>query len=202
NEKDAGEEGRQEGDEESREEEGHEEDRRQEDHRKESAGKQGRQQAGRRRRPVLTPAAHQESSKSGPDLRLTSLVGAAEAASSRYLPCERRENRGGMSSRISSNRKPPTSPCLGREGKQKLTAEAAPARAVRGWPTPYNRAMPRLSPTEAATALHAGGVIAYPTEAVWGLGCNPFDEAAVQRLLAIKQRPVDKGLILIAASVA
>lgn len=107
-----------------------------------------------------------------------------------------------MSSRISSNRKPPTSPCLGREGKQKLTAEAAPARAVRGWPTPYNRAMPRLSPTEAATALHAGGVIAYPTEAVWGLGCNPFDEAAVQRLLAIKQRPVDKGLILIAASVA
>ncbi|MGH6977933.1 MAG: Sua5/YciO/YrdC/YwlC family protein, partial [Brevundimonas sp.] len=69
------------------------------------------------------------------------------------------------------------------------------------WPTPYNHAMPQLSPAEAAIALHAGGVIAYPTEAVWGLGCDPFDEAAVLRLLAIKQRPVDKGLILIAASV-
>lgn len=62
--------------------------------------------------------------------------------------------------------------------------------------------MPRLSPTEAAPVLHAGGVVAYPTEAVWGLGCDPFDEAAVRRLLAIKQRPVDKGLILVAASVA
>src|SRR3546814_9594781 len=36
----------------------------------------------------------------------------------------------------------------------------------------------------------------------WGLSCDPFNEATVQRLLAIKQRPVDKGLILIAASVA
>ncbi|HEY5851821.1 MAG TPA: Sua5/YciO/YrdC/YwlC family protein [Lysobacter sp.] len=55
-----------------------------------------------------------------------------------------------------------------------------------------------LSPTEAATVLRRGGVIAYPTEAVWGLGCDPFDEAAVAHLLAIKQRPVEKGLILIA----
>ncbi|MBU59657.1 MAG: threonylcarbamoyl-AMP synthase [Alcanivorax sp.] len=47
--------------------------------------------------------------------------------------------------------------------------------------------------------LRAGGVIAYPTETVYGLGCDPFDEAAVARLLAIKDRPVDKGLILLAA---
>lgn len=60
--------------------------------------------------------------------------------------------------------------------------------------------MPQLSPPEAASVLRAGGVVAYPTEAVWGLGCDPFDQAAVLRLLAIKQRPVDKGLILIAAS--
>lgn len=51
----------------------------------------------------------------------------------------------------------------------------------------------------AAAALRRGGVIAYPTEAVWGLGCDPFNEAAVMRLLALKQREVDKGLILIAA---
>ena len=54
--------------------------------------------------------------------------------------------------------------------------------------------------TAAVAALKRGGVIAYPTEAVWGLGCDPFDEAAVMRLLAIKQRPVDKGLILIAGA--
>jgi len=54
----------------------------------------------------------------------------------------------------------------------------------------------------AAGRLRAGAVIAYPTEGVWGLGCDPFDEAAVHRLLAIKQRPVDKGMILIAGDVA
>jgi len=51
-------------------------------------------------------------------------------------------------------------------------------------------------------ALHRGGVIAYPTEGVWGLGCDPHDEAAVMRLLALKQRDVAKGLILIASSEA
>ena len=60
--------------------------------------------------------------------------------------------------------------------------------------------MPALDIPAAAAALHRGGVIAYPTEAVWGLGCDPFDEAVVLRLLALKQRAVEKGLILIAAS--
>lgn len=58
---------------------------------------------------------------------------------------------------------------------------------------------PILSLAEVLTALHTGGVIAYPTEGVWGLGCDPRNEAAVLRLLAIKQREVDKGLILIAS---
>ncbi|MUV13321.1 L-threonylcarbamoyladenylate synthase [Noviluteimonas gilva] len=62
--------------------------------------------------------------------------------------------------------------------------------------------MQRLAPTAAASLLRSGGVLAYPTEAVWGLGCNPFDEAAVLRLLAIKQRPVDKGVILVASDLA
>ena len=51
----------------------------------------------------------------------------------------------------------------------------------------------------ALAALRRGGVIAYPTEGVWGLGCDPRDEAATLRLLALKIREVDKGLILIAA---
>lgn len=45
-----------------------------------------------------------------------------------------------------------------------------------------------------------GGVLAYPTEAVFGLGCDPDNETAVEKLLTIKQRPVEKGLILLAAS--
>ncbi|ATD68485.1 tRNA threonylcarbamoyladenosine biosynthesis protein RimN [Luteimonas chenhongjianii] len=53
----------------------------------------------------------------------------------------------------------------------------------------------------AADLLARGGVIAYPTEGVWGLGCDPFDRAAVLRLLDIKQRAVDKGVILIAGAV-
>ncbi len=43
-------------------------------------------------------------------------------------------------------------------------------------------------------------VIAYPTEAVFGLGCNPYSETAIQKLLALKKRPKEKGLILIAPS--
>lgn len=50
-----------------------------------------------------------------------------------------------------------------------------------------------------AKLIHAGGVIAYPTEAVYGLGCDPLNAEAVSRLLAIKQRPMHKGLILIAS---
>ena len=50
--------------------------------------------------------------------------------------------------------------------------------------------------------LRQGGVIAYPTEGVWGLGCDPHNEAAVLRLLALKQRDVAKGLILIASDEA
>lgn len=56
---------------------------------------------------------------------------------------------------------------------------------------------PRLR--RAAAVLHAGGLVAYPTEGVYGLGCRPDDSRAVQRLLALKQRPVSAGLILIAA---
>jgi L-threonylcarbamoyladenylate synthase len=55
---------------------------------------------------------------------------------------------------------------------------------------------------QAARIIHAGGVIAYPTEAVFGLGCDPLNPEAVQRLLEIKQRPMNKGLILIAADMA
>src|SRR5690606_39119590 len=54
----------------------------------------------------------------------------------------------------------------------------------------------------AVAVLRAGGLLAYPTEGVWGLGCDPFSRPAVTRLLALKQRDVAKGLILVAASAA
>lgn len=62
-------------------------------------------------------------------------------------------------------------------------------------------ALRTLSLEAAAALLRGGGVVAYPTEAVWGLGCDPMSRTAVERLLAIKQRPLDKGLILIASRV-
>lgn len=54
--------------------------------------------------------------------------------------------------------------------------------------------------SQAVKTLQSGGIIAYPTEGVFGLGCDPFNEAAVSKLLTIKQRPIEKGLILIAAN--
>jgi len=51
----------------------------------------------------------------------------------------------------------------------------------------------------ASDALNQGKVIAYPTEAVYGLGCDPLNESAVLNLLTLKQRSIHKGLILIAA---
>lgn len=55
---------------------------------------------------------------------------------------------------------------------------------------------------QAAVVLNRGGVIAYPTEAVWGFGCDPYNSAAVERLLAVKQRAFDKGVLLVAADIA
>jgi L-threonylcarbamoyladenylate synthase len=59
--------------------------------------------------------------------------------------------------------------------------------------------MKALTLATAVQALHDGGVIAYPTEAVWGMGCDPRQQAAVLRLLQLKQRALDKGVIVVAA---
>ncbi len=51
----------------------------------------------------------------------------------------------------------------------------------------------------AVAVLRHGGVVAYPTEGVWGLGCDPGNRRAVEQILALKGRSERKGLILIAA---
>jgi L-threonylcarbamoyladenylate synthase len=56
-----------------------------------------------------------------------------------------------------------------------------------------------LDTAAAAELLKAGQVIAYPTEAVYGLGCDPTNESAVRKLLALKGRHESAGLVLIAS---
>ncbi|OQK16372.1 tRNA threonylcarbamoyladenosine biosynthesis protein RimN [Methyloprofundus sedimenti] len=54
----------------------------------------------------------------------------------------------------------------------------------------------------ACHALKQGKLLAYPTESVYGIGCDPLNETTVMHLLSIKQRPLHKGLILIASDFA
>lgn len=56
--------------------------------------------------------------------------------------------------------------------------------------------------TTAVDAYQQGGIIAYPTEAVFGLGCDPDNTNAIEKLLLLKQRPKEKGLILLAANIS
>ena len=56
------------------------------------------------------------------------------------------------------------------------------------------------SVTQAAKWLKEGQLLAYPTESVWGIGCDAYNEKAVQHILAIKQRPQAKGMIVITDS--
>jgi L-threonylcarbamoyladenylate synthase len=53
----------------------------------------------------------------------------------------------------------------------------------------------------AAQHVISGGVVAYPTEGVWGLGADPFNQQAVNTILQLKRRPVHKGVILVAAHI-
>ena len=59
-----------------------------------------------------------------------------------------------------------------------------------------------VSVEDAALLLTKGQIVAYPTESVWGLGCDPFNPQAIERLLTLKQRSVDKGLIVICSDLA
>jgi L-threonylcarbamoyladenylate synthase len=65
--------------------------------------------------------------------------------------------------------------------------------------------MQRFHPSDldaAVAILRDGGVLAYPTEAVFGLGCDPHDRAAFERVFALKGRPATQGVLLIAADFA
>ncbi len=59
----------------------------------------------------------------------------------------------------------------------------------------------RANLLKATQKLKRGGVIAYPTEAVWGIGCDPWNQQAVQKVLDLKRREAAKGVILVAAHI-
>jgi L-threonylcarbamoyladenylate synthase len=52
--------------------------------------------------------------------------------------------------------------------------------------------------SKAVDVLKAGGIIAYPTEGVWGIGCDPWNKTAFDKILTLKKRSIEKGVILIA----
>lgn len=65
-----------------------------------------------------------------------------------------------------------------------------------------NRALSPAAVFRLRAHLRRGGVVAYPTESVYGLGCLPCHPQALRRLMAIKQRPQHKGLISIGADLS
>ncbi|MCP4187758.1 MAG: L-threonylcarbamoyladenylate synthase [Gammaproteobacteria bacterium] len=52
-----------------------------------------------------------------------------------------------------------------------------------------------------AKAVLQGAVLAYPTDTIWGFGCHPLIASSVQRIFDIKNRPVNKGLILLSSKI-
>ena len=52
---------------------------------------------------------------------------------------------------------------------------------------------------ECLKVLHSGGLILYPTDTVWGIGCDATNEAAVEKIYALKQRPDNKAMIVLLA---
>lgn len=51
--------------------------------------------------------------------------------------------------------------------------------------------------SEALKVLKSGGIILYPTDTIWGIGCDATNEEAVQRILALKKRPETKSMIIL-----
>ena len=52
---------------------------------------------------------------------------------------------------------------------------------------------------EAVKVMKEGGVILYPTDTIWGLGCDATNPEAVERIFGIKNRPDSKSLVLLAS---
>jgi L-threonylcarbamoyladenylate synthase len=54
---------------------------------------------------------------------------------------------------------------------------------------------------EAIQTLKLGGVLLYPSDTIWGLGCDARNEQAIEKILELKNRPANKGLILLISKI-
>ncbi|MEY3647015.1 MAG: hypothetical protein RL127_1723, partial [Bacteroidota bacterium] len=54
---------------------------------------------------------------------------------------------------------------------------------------------------DAIASLKAGGVILYPSDTIWGIGCDVRQDAAIEKIWQIKQRPAEKGLIVLISKI-
>lgn len=54
---------------------------------------------------------------------------------------------------------------------------------------------------DAIASLKARGVILYPTDTIWGMGCDVRHDAAIEKIWQIKQRPAEKGLIVLISKI-
>jgi len=55
--------------------------------------------------------------------------------------------------------------------------------------------------SEIVRLLENGGIICYPTDTIWGIGCDATNEAAVARISALKGRPPEKGYVVLVSSI-
>jgi L-threonylcarbamoyladenylate synthase len=56
--------------------------------------------------------------------------------------------------------------------------------------------------TRSVEVLRSGGVILYPTDTIWGLGCDPSNDEAVGKIFRLKRRPAEKSMIILVDSIA
>ena len=54
----------------------------------------------------------------------------------------------------------------------------------------------------ASNLLHDGEIIIYPTESIYGIGCDPWNESSVNKIYEIKNRPSNKPMIIVGSDIA
>ncbi len=59
--------------------------------------------------------------------------------------------------------------------------------------------IPRVNTTDASDIIKNGGVVIYPTEGIYGIGCDPYNEHSVEKIFQLKGRDYDKRFILISS---
>ena len=62
--------------------------------------------------------------------------------------------------------------------------------------------IPKLDPFDASEIIKNGGNAIYPTEGIYGIGCNPFNRSSVENIFDIKGRDLTKNFIILASNIS